>query len=293
MNLLPEDRIVITVALTGASHGKEKNPALPITPEEIVQAAVECENAGAAIVHVHARDAAGKATADLNVFREIVAGLRERTSLIVNLTTGGSRTIPRAERLRVIPELKPEMASFSCGSTMTGSYDGKKKAWGLDFTLQQSYRELEEMARLFMENNVRPELEIYDAGMLQNVELLAEMGLLAEPRYYSFVTGIPGQIIRGDVKTILFLSELLPPGSLWQVTGIGGRNHFRMAAAAILLGGNVRVGLEDNVFIERGRLAASNAELVTKAVGLAAALGKKPLAPAEVRALLGLERRGA
>lgn len=290
MSLLPTNKVMITTALTGAGHGKEKNPALPITPEEIVQAAVECEKAGSAIVHIHARDKDGKATADINIFREIVDGLRSETNLIINLTTGGSRTIDREERLAVIPELKPDMASFSVGSTMTGKYDSKSGDWALDFTLAQSYKQIEQMARLFKENGVRPELEIYDVGMIQNVRMLDEMGLLEGPKFYSFVTGIPGQIIMGDVKTLLFLSELLPHDCYWQATGIGGRAHFQTAAAAILLGGSIRVGLEDNVFISKGKLADSNAALVKKAVRIADDLGKTPLNADEVRKLLNLKK---
>ncbi len=288
---LPEDRLIITAALTGAGHGKEKNPALPISPEEIVQAAVECEEAGAAIVHIHARAKDGKPSAEISIFSEIVAGIREKTNLIINLTTGGSRVLARDERLRVVSDLKPEMASFSCGSTMTGQYDAKKGKWSLDFTLGQSYQQLEDMARLFKESGVRPELEIYDVGMLQNVEMLSQMGLLEEPRYYSFVTGIPGQIIQGDMKTLLFLTERLPKGALWQVTGIGGRNHFAMAACGILLGGCVRVGLEDSVFISKGVLAESNAQLVRKARMIADALGKTPMNANEARDVLRLKRR--
>lgn len=291
MSGLPEDRIIITAALTGAAHGKEKNPALPISPEEIIQAAVECEQEGAAIVHIHAREKSGKPSAEISIFSEIVAGIREKTDLIINLTTGGSRVLPREERLRVVSELKPEMASFSCGSTMTGTYDVKTGSWPLDFTLVQTYKDLEVMARLFKENGVRPELEIYDVGMLQNAEMLFQMGLLEEPRYYSFVTGIPGQIISGDVKTLLFLTERLPAHALWQVTGIGGKNHFPMATAGMLLGGCVRVGLEDCVFISKGVLAKSNGELVAKARTLAQALGKTPMTPKEARDLLQLKRR--
>lgn len=286
--MLPSDKFIITVALTGAGHGKEKNPALPITPEEIIQSAVECAKEGAAIVHIHARDKEGKPTADVGVFSEIVSGIREKTDLIVNLTTGGSRVLHRDKRLRVISDLKPEMASFSCGSTMTGQYDKKEKKWTLDFTLSQSYKQLEDMAKLFLENSVRPELEIYDVGMLQNAEQLFQMGLLEEPRYYSFVTGIPGQIIQGDVKTLLFLSEKVPKGSLWQVTGIGGREHFTMATTGLLLGGCVRVGLEDSVYIAKGELAPSNAHMVKKIKGIAAALGKTPMNPSEARELLKL-----
>lgn len=293
MSLLPKDKVLITTALTGAGHGKEKNPALPISPEEIVAAAVECEKAGSAIVHIHARDKDGKPTADINIFREIVSGLREKTNLIINLTTGGSRTIARDERLAMIPELKPDMASFSMGSTMTGNYDTSTKSWSLDFTLNQSYKQLEDMAKLFKENGVKPELEIYDVGMIQNVEIFSELGLLEEPKFYSFVTGIPGQVIQGNVKTLLFLSELLPPNSLWQVTGIGGKIHFHMAAAAILLGGCIRVGLEDNVFISKGVLADSNAALVKKAVRIADDLGKSPMTPDEARVMLNLKRKGA
>lgn len=276
--------VIITAALTGAQQGKQANPALPEQPDEIVAAAVECAEAGAAIVHLHARDPEGRPTADVAVFREIVEGVRARTDVVLNLTTGGAVAgLPLAERIAVLPELRPEIASFSLGS-------GALLARGDRYVpLLGSHAEMRELAAAFRRAGTRPELEIYHAGMLGNLALLHAEGAFAEPLWVNLVTGIPGEVTPAAVEALLPLVRALPGGSQWLVSGIGARNHFRMAAAACLLGGHVRVGLEDNVWLEPGRLAASNAELVERAVRIATDLGRAPAGPGETRRLLDLE----
>lgn len=285
------DKVMITAALTGAQQGKAANPHLPEQPEEIIAQAVECWRAGAAIVHIHARDRAGRATADVNVFRRIVEGIRAECDVVLNLTTGGAIAgLPLAERIAVAPELKPEIASFSVGSAMVGRYDRTARRWVRDFTMVLSYADLEFIARTMLESGTRPELEIYDLGMINNALLLRELGLLTDPLYFNFVMGIPGQVIAATAKNLLHLVESVPAGARWVVTGIG-RHEFPMAAMAIAMGGHARVGLEDNVYISKGALAESNAQLVEKAVRLARDIGREPATPDEARTLLSLGSR--
>jgi 3-keto-5-aminohexanoate cleavage enzyme len=285
------DKLILTAALTGAQQGKEVNPNLPEQPDEIVRQAVECWRVGAAIVHIHARDKHGKATADVAVFRQIVEGIRAAgCDVVINLTTGGAIAgLSLAERLAVVPLLKPEIASFSVGAAMVGRYDPKQRRWARDFTMPISYTEMERIARTMRENGVKPELEVYGLTMLNSVAILREQGWLADPLWVNFVMGIPGQVTAATPKNLLHLVESLPPNSRWLVTVIGGRAHWRMAAVAMALGGHVRTGLEDNVYLEKGVLASGNAQLVEKMARLAQAIGRELATPDEARKMLGLK----
>lgn len=290
------NRTIVTCALTGAQQGKEANPALPEQPEEIVAQAVEAWNAGAAILHIHARDAAGKATSDVETFRTIVDGIRAAgCDAVLNLTTGGAVAgIPLEERIRVVPELQPEIASFSVGGgALLGRYDPAAGAWVNDrfVPLFSSHGELERVAREFRDNGVRPELEVYHAGMLNNVRDLIAREALEHPMLINFVMGIPGEITEATVKNLVFLVDGLPDGAVWQVSAIGARNHFRMLGAVLAMGGQVRVGMEDNVYIGPGELASSNGQIVEKAVRIMGELGVEPASPTEARQMLALGRR--
>ncbi len=289
------DRVIVTCALTGAQQGKEANPNLPEQPREIIEQALDAARAGAAIVHIHARDRRGKATADVAVFREIVEGIRAKSDVILNLTTGGAVAgLTLEERLRVLPALRPEIASFSIGSgSLLGRYDAATRKWLRDtyVPLIPSYAEMEAAARIFRDNGVRPELEIYGTSFLNNVWHLRETGALEEPLLINLVMNIPGECIPWSPKNVLFFVESLPPDARWVVTAIGGKVHFLSVALSVAMGGHVRVGMEDNVYIERGVPARSNAQIVEKAVGILHAVGKEIATPAEARQILGLSPR--
>ncbi len=286
------DKLIITAALTGAQQGKEANPNLPEQPDEIIQQALDCWRAGAAIAHLHARDARGQATSDVRVFRRIVEGIRAAgCDVVINLTTGGAIAgLPLRERIAVVPELKPEIASFSVGAAMVGRYDAAQQKWTRDFTMPISYAEMEIIARTMQENGVRPELEVYDAGMLNNVAMLREQGWLSEPLWINFVMGIHGQVTPTTPKNLMHLVDNLPPNALWLTSAIGGRAHWQMAAVTMALGGHVRTGLEDNVYLARGVLANGNAQLVDKMVRLARDVGREIATPNETRAQLKLSQ---
>lgn len=284
-------KTIICCALTGAQQGKEANPDLPEQPGEIIEQGVAAWQAGASVLHIHARDRAGQATADVSVFAEIVAGLRAAgCDALLNLTTGGAVAgLPLAERIRVVPELTPDIASFSVGSgCLLGRWDEAAGAWQRDrfVPLFSSHAELEAVARTFQEHGVKPELEVYHSGMLNNIQALADRGVLDSPLLVNFVLGIPGECTQATVRNLAFLVDGLPPGSNWLVSAIGARNHFRLLGAVIAMGGHIRVGLEDNVYLAPGRLARSNAELVTKAVRILTDLGGEPASPAQARTIL-------
>ncbi len=286
-------KTIVTCALTGAQQGKEANPALPEQPAEIIEQGIDAWRAGASILHIHARDASGKASSDVEVFREIVDGLREGgCDAVLNLTTGGAVAgLPLEERIKVVSELKPDVASFSVGGgSLLGRYDAKLDSWQGDrfVPLFSSHAELERVAGIFRDNGVRPELEVYHSGMLNNIAALHERGVFEEPLLVNIVMGIPGETSRATVKNLLYMVEGLPSGSQWLVSAIGARNHFRMLGAVVAMGGHVRVGLEDNVYLSRGQLAACNAELVEKAVRVLRDLGSEPASTSETREILKL-----
>ncbi|MFQ5517324.1 MAG: 3-keto-5-aminohexanoate cleavage protein [Acidimicrobiia bacterium] len=290
-------KTIVTCALTGAQQGKEANPSLPEQPDEIIAQGVAAWNAGAAILHIHARDQQGKAAADVEIFRTIVDGIRAAgCDAVLNLTTGGAVAgLPLQDRIRVVPELEPEIASFSVGGgSLLGRYDERRGGWINDrfVPLFASHAELEETARTFMRHGVRPELEVYHAGMLNNVRALIARGVLTDPLLVNLVMGIPGENTRATVRNLVHLVGGLPDGAVWAVTSIGARNHFRMLGAVLAMGGQVRVGMEDNVYIGPGELASSNAQIVEKAVGIMAELGFEPASPDEARRVLALRGAG-
>jgi 3-keto-5-aminohexanoate cleavage enzyme len=282
------EKLIITAALTGAQHGKAANPNLPEQPDEIVSQAIECWRAGAAIAHIHARDKNGRPTSDVEVFRQIYEPLKEQTDLVICLSTGGARSLPLVDRVAVVPAFKPDLASFNIGSAMQGIYDFENKKWLVDFTLSQSFAELEFIGRAMLKSGTKAELEIYDFGMINNALLLRDMGVLLEPLHFSFVLGIPGQTTTATPKNLLYLVESIPARSTYQVIGIG-RHQFPMVTMGIIMGGHIRVGLEDNLYLEKGKPARSNAQLVEKAVRIARELGREIATPNEARKILGRE----
>lgn len=286
-------KTVITCALTGAQQGKEANPNLPEQPHEIIQQGVDAWRAGAAVLHLHARDRNGWATGDVAVFRQIVSGLRAAgCDAVINLTTGGAVAgLPLEERLAVIPALRPQIASFSAGSgCLLGRRNQEGGGWARDqyVPLFQSYAEMERVARLMRQYGTKPEIEIYHPGMLNNLHELDAMGVFDHPLLVNFVMGIPGEVTPAEVSDLQFMVGKLPGHARWHVTGIGARNHFRITTAAVLLGGHLRVGMEDNVYIGPGELAKSNAQLVEKSVRILRELGEAPASPAEAKAILGV-----
>ena len=285
--------VIITCALTGAQQGKEANPNLPEQPPEIIEQGLAAWRAGAAILHIHARDKDGKPTGDVTVFKEIVDGLRSvGCDAILNLTTGGAVAgLSLKERLRIIPELTPQIASLSLGSgCLLGRYDHDNREWLRDrfVPLFPSYKEMETTAVFFRNHGTKPEIEIYHAGMINNLNALDRIGIFEHPIFVNIVMGIPGEVTPAGVRELIFLVDSLPPDANWHVTGIGGKNHFRITMAAVLLGGHLRVGMEDNLYVERGVLAENNAQLVEKAVRLLKELGESPASPAEAGSILGV-----
>lgn len=279
------EKLILTVATTGAFQGKEANPNLPETPEEIAQSAYECWNEGASIVHIHARDpVTRKATSDPEVLREIDRIIREKGCDIIIQHSTASDYIPRLpedHRIRAI-EMNPEMASLDISFTRLVTFGGKEMVWVMTFP------EIVAGAKAMLNRGIKPEMEIFNPVVMEDTYRLIEQGLLAKPYWYGFVLGMR-RINRGYMayspKLLLQLIEALPPDSMFSTMGVGS-DELPATTLSILLGGHVRVGFEDNVNYKKGQLAATNAQLVARAALLGRELGCEIVSPAEARQML-------
>ena len=292
--------VVITCAVTGAGETVGKHPDIPVTPEQIAASAIDAAKAGASIVHCHVRDpVTGKGCRDVALYREVVARIRDSdVDVVINLTAGmggdlviGSDEAPTAfgqdtdlvgalERLPHVEELLPEICSLDCGSLNFG--DGSLVYVSTPDMLRRGAQRIRELG-------VRPELEIFDTGHLSFALQMLSEGLLDDPPLFQLCYGIPWGA-PADVGVLKACVDMLPPGSNWTAFAIS-RNQMAFAAQAVMLGGHVRVGLEDNLYLSRG-VFASNAQLVERARNIVESLGARVLAPDEARDKFGLVKRG-
>lgn len=275
--------VIITCALTGGIHGKEANPNLPEQPDEIVAQGVAAWRAGAAILHVHARNPDGSNTMSPEIYGELHARLCAETDAIVQLTTGGSPVLPVAERLNTVL-LAPEMCSLNMG-LMNFFIRGEQ----VFFSNHRS--DIRRFAEEMRARGVKPELEAYNESMLEEVEVLIQTGLLEPPYIVNCVLHTPTQGgLRGTPRNLMGMLERMPPHTLVNVSSMG-RTQLPLTTMAMAMGLNVRVGMEDNVYYRRGELVEHNARLVERAVRIARELEREPATPDEARAVLGLRGR--
>ncbi|HVC78815.1 MAG TPA: 3-keto-5-aminohexanoate cleavage protein [Candidatus Micrarchaeaceae archaeon] len=277
---------IITAALTGVLATREHCPAIPYTPQEIGEEAKRAADAGAAIVHIHARTPSGGPDWRVETFAEIFAEVRARTDVIVNFSTGAVG-VPREERLEHISELRPEMAALNMGSMNYAIYSAKRKMFVHDHVFANPFKDIQFFLEAMNKAGVRPEMECFDAGHIGNTRPFIDMGVLKAPYQFSLIMGVLGGI-PGTPRHLVNQVDSLPAGSHWQVIGIG-LDQWALVGAAIAMGGNVRVGLEDNFYLEEGRMAKSNGDLVEKAAALCRDLGRDVASVSEARTQLGLE----
>ncbi len=275
--------LIITAAVTGSRTPREKCPHIPILPDEIADAAVEAVRAGAAVVHIHVRDPeTGVGTQDEGLYRRVLDRIAAAgVDPVICLTTSGIPGRNLAYEARFIPlRFRPELASFDAGSLNVG-----------DGVFLNPPEFLRDLARRMAEVGTKPELEIFDTGMIGNCLRLRDEGLLEPPLHFQFVLGAPGGA-PATPKALLHMVESIPPGSTWSSIGIG-RGHLPIMLTTLALGGHVRVGLEDNIYYRRGVLARSNAQLVERVVRLAQEIGRPVATPDEARRILSLPRAEA
>ena len=301
-------KTIISCAVTGSIHTPSMSPALPYKPEDIARQCIDAARAGAAVVHIHARDPEdGRPSPDLDLFGRIIEWVRAESDVVVCTTTGGGFGMTVEQRTAVVPKYRPELASFNMGSINFGIFPLAEKGtnWKFDwekpfleaskqFVFQNVFGDMEEICKLMREAGTKPELEIYDVGHLYNTAYLLQKGLLDPPIYLQFVMGVLGAI-QATIPDLVHLKDtadrLFGQGSYrWSAFGTG-RQEFPICTTAALLGGNVRVGLEDNLYVDKGKLAESNAELVKKMVRILDEFGLEPATPDEARAMLGLKKQ--
>jgi 3-keto-5-aminohexanoate cleavage enzyme len=279
---LPENKIIVTVAATGAMSTKAMNPAVPEQPEEIAQSAYEAYNEGAAIVHIHGRDRNNKPSGSKETFREIHANIRAKCGIIIQDSTGGSGSLSQQERVQCL-EAQPEMASLNMGTLLriSGPYAG---------TLFSNPRsDIEAWATRMRELGIKPEMEVYHNGMVREVNNLIAKGLIEHPYYVNLVMGMPYQgAMEATPGILMSMLQLVPPDAFVNVCAVA-RAQLPITTMAMLMGCCVRVGFEDNLYYRRGELATSNAQLVARTVRIARELGKEPATPAEARQILGIK----
>jgi 3-keto-5-aminohexanoate cleavage enzyme len=267
--------VIITCAITGAETTKDRQPNLPITPDEQAQAAFDACKAGASIIHLHVRDDAGQPSQDVERFKSAISKIRARVpDVIIQISTGGAVGESIENRMRPL-DLKPEMATLNLG-TMN---------FGEDVFVNHP-RDIVALASKMKTLGITPELEIYEVGMFEGAFKLVKQGLIREPLNFQFVLGVPGGM-SGEPRNLSHLVSMVPQGVHWGVAGVG-RYQLPLAVQALVMGGHVRVGFEDNVFYRKGELANSNAQLVERVVRIARELDREVATPAQTRAMLGI-----
>lgn len=275
-------KVVITAAITGAGTKKASNPNLPVTKEEIVRDAIACAKAGASVIHFHMRDKDTNNCMDTDVWIDTITAVREamareNVDLVINCTSSGSK-FPEDLRLAHLPILKPEMTSFDAG-TMN---------WNNDYVFMNRPQFLERLGTLTQEYGIKPEIEIFDGGMLGNVEHYLKEGFLREPLHYQLILNVGGGM-PGNIESVNYLASKLRPDCTWSISGIG-KTHLPCLLAGLAAGADgIRVGLEDNIYFERGVLA-TNVQLVERAVKIAELAGRDIATPQDAREILGLRK---
>ncbi len=298
---------IINCAITGSIHTPSMSQYLPWKPQDIARQAIDAGNAGAAAVHIHARNPEnGSPTPDLDIMRQIVETIRAESDVLLCITTGGGVGMTVEQRVAVVPEFKPELSSMNAGSINFGLFPLAKtiknptfeweKAYleaSYDFIFNNTFKAMEGMCTIMRENGTKPELEVYDTGHLYNIKYLLKLGLLEEPIYLQFITGVLGGI-GASVHDLVNLHDtaerLFGKGNYNWSANSAGRMEFPLCTTNLFLGGHVRVGMEDNLFLSKGVPAKSNAQLVEKMVRIMGEFDFEPASPDEAREILKLRK---
>jgi uncharacterized protein (DUF849 family) len=301
------DKVIISCAVTGSIHTPSMTPYLPITPKQIAQEAIDAAEVGASSVHLHARDPkTGEPTMDLELFQEFCQEVHRKSDVIICITTGGAPTMTPEERMVAVKKFKPELASINMGSINFGLFPLMEKIKKYKFNWEERYLEKskdnvfkntfydqERILKIMRDNGTKPEMECYDVGHLYNTAYWADRGLIDPPFWLQLILGIMGAI-QPSVENLVFMKntadKLFGKDYMWSVLPVG-RHEFNLCTVGVIMGGNVRVGMEDNLYLTKGQLARSNAEMVEKMVRILKELGMEPASPKETRAMLKLKSK--
>lgn len=281
------DKVIVTCALTGVLANRGQCPGVPYSPVEIAEEARRAYNAGASIVHIHAREDDGRPSFEPAVFERIREEVRARCPVIINFSTG-SLDDDTSLQEKMIRDSRPEMAALNMGTMNYLKYSRRRKTFVFDMVFPNPVAKIQRLLAAMNEAGVRPELECFDSGHTETIRPLLDMGLLHEPLQLSFVMNVLGGM-PATVEALQLQKSLAPAGAHWEVIGISDC-QWPMLAAALVLGGNIRVGLEDHFYLPNGAMASGNGDLVEKAVELARLIGREPTTVSESREILGLTR---
>jgi 3-keto-5-aminohexanoate cleavage enzyme len=280
------DACVITCAVSGAVANKQQCPGIPYTPEEYAKEVRRARDAGASMVHIHAREPNGTPTVAVEHYRAITqAILAETPDIIINFSTGWVG-LPIAERVGHITELKPEIGALNMGSMNYAKYSPKRKGFVFSFVFENSFEDIIFLLERMQEAGVKPECECFDVGHVESAEPLVDLGVLGPPVQFSLIHGVLGGI-SATARNLAHMASVVPGGSTWGVIAVS-RDQWTMVGAAASLGGNVRVGFEDNFYLPSGEMASSNGDLVDAAVQIVRLQGREVAEPGEARRLLSL-----
>jgi 3-keto-5-aminohexanoate cleavage enzyme len=288
-----EDPAIITNSISGTVANRDQCPAIPYTPEEYAAEARRVVDEGGSMIHIHARMPDGTPSYEVEDFRAITeAILAEVDDVVINYSTGAIG-VPIEKRLEYLRELRPDVAALNMGSMNYAKYSRRRKDFVFKTVFENSFDTIVEFIQAMRELDIRPEHECFDSGHVANLDPLIDMGLLGEPLQISCVMGVTGGI-RPTPRNLAHMSEQIPGGAEgpnnWGVIGIS-RDQWRLVSAAAALGGNVRVGLEDNFYLPDGEMARSNGDLIAKARQIVENVGRRPATVAEARELLGTPKR--
>jgi uncharacterized protein (DUF849 family) len=279
------DICVITCALTGVLANRKQCPAIPYTPAEIGEEARRAYEAGAAVVHIHARNDDGTPTFSPQVFARIKEEVRKRSPIILNYSTG-TLSDDVSEQTTYIRESRPEIAAVNMGTMNYSKYSAKRKSFDFDMIFPNTYEKIIKLLKAMNESGVKPELECFDSGHTNGIRPLLDMGVLKQPLQFSFIVNVLGGI-PPLVESLQLQAKLIPAGSEWEVIGIS-HCQWRMLATALVLGGNIRCGLEDHLYLPSGEMATSNGALVEVAARMTRDVGRRPATVEEARQILSL-----
>ena len=283
------DKVIISAALTGVFATRKQSPYIPYTAEEIAAEARRAVEAGAAIVHIHARQDNGLPAFDVESYAKIDAAVKAACAdVIINYSTGAIG-IDRETRIHQVTALKPDMAALNMGSMNYAIYSRKAKTFYHDHIFANPFKDIQFFLEAMNAAGTRPEMECFDTGHINNAQPLIDLGILQPPYQFSLIMGVLGGI-PASTKNLVHQVDQLPANSFWQVIGIGAK-QWKWVAAALSMGGNIRVGLEDNLYLPDGSVAKSNGESVAKAVELARLVGVEPASVAEAREILQIPRK--
>ncbi|MCE9573703.1 MAG: 3-keto-5-aminohexanoate cleavage protein [Deltaproteobacteria bacterium] len=275
------DKVILSCALTGAVTTKKHCPAIPYTPVEIAEEARRAYEAGAAIVHIHARNDDGSPTWSRDTFAAIQREVKARCPVLINWSTGGAG--PMTSRVDHL-SLRPAIAALNMGSMNYAKWSESKKTFAFQFVFANSFDDILGFAKAMKEHNAKPEMECFDTGHVNSHGVLASLGLIEKPYHFSFIMGVLGGI-PATARHLAFQADQVPAGSRWKVIGIS-RDQWPLAMAALSLGGDVRVGLEDNFYLPNGEMASSNGDLVAEAAKMVGLAGRHVATLEEVKQIL-------